>query len=226
MAGSTERAVLAGGCFWGMQGLIRRYPGVISTRVGYTGGEVPNATYRNHGNHAEAIEIIFDPAKISYRQVPGVLLSDPRSDDPQPPGQRHRRKLSLGDLHNERRAEARSFGHHRRRQRLGPMARQGRDGSRARGSVLGSRARAPGLSRTLSEWLYVPLRPPQLGSAEAGRCGIDGLQLRRRPFPARRPFWFRAGILTRGIWPLREGSARVARDLPAREGFRPDSCLR
>lgn len=66
---TTERAVLAGGCFWGMQDLIRRLPGVISTRVGYTGGEVPNATYRNHGNHAEAIEIIFDPAKTSYRTM-------------------------------------------------------------------------------------------------------------------------------------------------------------
>ena len=69
MADSTERAVLAGGCFWGMQDLIRRYPGVISTRVGYTGGDVPNATYRNHGDHAEAIEILFDPAKISYRKL-------------------------------------------------------------------------------------------------------------------------------------------------------------
>jgi peptide-methionine (S)-S-oxide reductase len=69
MANSTERAVLAGGCFWGMQDLIRRYPGVISTRVGYTGGDVPNATYRNHGDHAEAIEIVFDPAKITYRQL-------------------------------------------------------------------------------------------------------------------------------------------------------------
>ena len=69
MAGSTERAVLAGGCFWGMQDLIHRYPGVISTRVGYSGGEVPNATYRNHGNHAEAIEIIFDPAQTSYRKL-------------------------------------------------------------------------------------------------------------------------------------------------------------
>jgi peptide-methionine (S)-S-oxide reductase len=69
MAGSTERAVLAGGCFWGMQDLIRRYPGVISTRVGYSGGEVPNATYRNHGNHAEAIEIIFDPTWTSYRRL-------------------------------------------------------------------------------------------------------------------------------------------------------------
>ena len=65
----TERAVLAGGCFWGVQDLLRRYPGVISTRVGYTGGEVPNATYRNHGNHAEAIEITFDPQLISYRKL-------------------------------------------------------------------------------------------------------------------------------------------------------------
>ncbi len=66
---NEERAVLAGGCFWGMQDLIRRYDGVISTRVGYSGGNVPNATYRNHGNHAEAIEIVFDPARLSYRQM-------------------------------------------------------------------------------------------------------------------------------------------------------------
>ncbi|AYD01913.1 peptide-methionine (S)-S-oxide reductase MsrA [Neorhizobium sp. NCHU2750] len=66
---TTERAVLAGGCFWGMQDLIRRYPGVISTRVGYTGGDVRNATYRNHDGHAEAIEIIFDPSRISYRDL-------------------------------------------------------------------------------------------------------------------------------------------------------------
>lgn len=64
-----ERAILAGGCFWGMQDLIRKLPGVEKTRVGYTGGEVPNATYRNHGNHAEGIEIIFDPDQISYRQL-------------------------------------------------------------------------------------------------------------------------------------------------------------
>ena len=65
----SERAVLAGGCFWGMQDLIRKMPGVLSTRVGYTGGDVPNATYRDHGTHAEGIEIIFDPAKISYRRL-------------------------------------------------------------------------------------------------------------------------------------------------------------
>ena len=65
----NERAVLAGGCFWGMQDLIRKLPGVKSTRVGYTGGDLPNATYRSHGTHAEGIEVIFDPSKITYRKL-------------------------------------------------------------------------------------------------------------------------------------------------------------
>lgn len=69
MTATTERAVLAGGCFWGMQDLLRRYPGIVSTRVGYSGGDVKNATYRNHGTHAEAIEIIFDPTKTSFRTI-------------------------------------------------------------------------------------------------------------------------------------------------------------
>ena len=66
---TEERAVLAGGCFWGMQDLIRKRAGVISTRVGYTGGDVPNATYRNHGTHVEGIEVIFDADKLSYREL-------------------------------------------------------------------------------------------------------------------------------------------------------------
>ena len=66
---NTEKAILAGGCFWGVEELIRQQPGIISTTVGYTGGDVPNATYRNHGTHAEGIEIIFDPAVISYRKL-------------------------------------------------------------------------------------------------------------------------------------------------------------
>jgi peptide-methionine (S)-S-oxide reductase len=65
----TEHAILAGGCFWGMQDLIRKMPGVIDTRVGYSGGDVPNATYSNHGTHAEAIDITFDPSRISYREL-------------------------------------------------------------------------------------------------------------------------------------------------------------
>ncbi|MCS5722400.1 peptide-methionine (S)-S-oxide reductase MsrA [Herbiconiux sp. CPCC 203407] len=66
---TTKTAILAGGCFWGMEDLIRRRPGVRDTRVGYTGGDVPNATYRNHGTHAEAIEITYDPALTSYRSL-------------------------------------------------------------------------------------------------------------------------------------------------------------
>jgi peptide-methionine (S)-S-oxide reductase len=69
MAATTDRAILAGGCFWGMQQLVRRLPGVVSTRVGYSGGDVKNATYRNHGTHAEAIEITFDPSQTSFRDL-------------------------------------------------------------------------------------------------------------------------------------------------------------
>ena len=69
MTQDKETAILAGGCFWGVQDLLRRYPGVLATRVGYSGGDVANATYRNHGTHAEAIEIIFDPNTISYRKI-------------------------------------------------------------------------------------------------------------------------------------------------------------
>jgi peptide-methionine (S)-S-oxide reductase len=66
---ATEKAILAGGCFWGVQDLVRKLDGVVGTRVGYSGGEVPNATYRNHGSHAEAIEILFDPDRISFRDL-------------------------------------------------------------------------------------------------------------------------------------------------------------
>jgi peptide-methionine (S)-S-oxide reductase len=82
---STERAVLAGGCFWGMQELFRRQPGVISTRVGYSGGDVPNATYRNHGTHAEAIEVVYDPARTTFRDLLEFFFQvhDPTTKDRQ-----------------------------------------------------------------------------------------------------------------------------------------------
>lgn len=76
---TTETAILAGGCFWGMQDLIRRLPGVATTRVGYSGGDVANATYRHHGTHAEAIEVVFDPGKVSYEEILGVFF---RMHDP------------------------------------------------------------------------------------------------------------------------------------------------
>ena len=82
---TTERAILAGGCFWGMQDLIRKQDGVVSTRVGYSGGDVPNATYRHHGTHAEAIEISFDPAVLSYRKLLEFFfqIHDPTTRDRQ-----------------------------------------------------------------------------------------------------------------------------------------------
>ena len=82
---SEERAVLAGGCFWGMQDLIRKRPGVQKTRVGYSGGDVPKATYRNHGTHAEAIEVIFDPSVLSYREVLELFfqIHDPTTENRQ-----------------------------------------------------------------------------------------------------------------------------------------------
>jgi peptide-methionine (S)-S-oxide reductase len=85
MSDKTETAILAGGCFWGVQDLLRRYPGVLDTRVGYTGGEVANATYRNHRGHAEAIEIVFDPALISFRKLLEFFfqIHDPSTRDRQ-----------------------------------------------------------------------------------------------------------------------------------------------
>ncbi len=85
MAGTSETAILAGGCFWGVQELLRDYPGVISTRVGYTGGTNANATYRDHGTHAEAVEIVFDPTKISFRQILEFFfqIHDPSTPDRQ-----------------------------------------------------------------------------------------------------------------------------------------------
>lgn len=85
MSTVTETAVLAGGCFWGVQDLFRRTPGVLHTRVGYAGGDVPNATYRQHGSHAEAIEIVFDPAQISFRKILEVFfqIHDPTTPNRQ-----------------------------------------------------------------------------------------------------------------------------------------------
>jgi len=85
MTGTTEKAILAGGCFWGAQQLLRQRAGVISTRVGYSGGDTPNATYRHHGSHAEAVEIVFDPEVISYREVLEFFfqIHDPSTRDRQ-----------------------------------------------------------------------------------------------------------------------------------------------
>ena len=164
MASATERAILAGGCFWGMQDLIRRYDGVISTRVGYSGGDVPNATYRNHGTHAEAIEIIFDPKVISYRRLLEFFfqIHDPTTRNRQ--GNDRGPATARG---SSTRAPSRSAwrGHHRGCRCFGAVAREGRDGARTGGGLLGSGTRAPGLSRALSR-----TATPVISSAPTGSC--------------------------------------------------------
>ena len=123
MSEAVEKAILAGGCFWGMQDLIRKRPGVLSTRVGYSGGDVPNATYRNHGTHAEAIEITFDPEQTSYRDLLEFFfqIHDPTTVNRQgnDVGMSYRSAI----FYARRRAARRRRGHDRRRRGLRALAR-------------------------------------------------------------------------------------------------------
>jgi methionine-S-sulfoxide reductase len=180
MTAATERAVLAGGCFWGMQDLIRRMPGVISTRVGYTGGDVPNATYRNHGSHAEAIEITFDPQKVDYRDLLEFFfqIHDPTT--------RNRQGNDMG-------ASYRSAIFHTsdEQKRVAEDTIAGQSGHRsdARRRLLAGRAGAPGLSGACTERLHVPLRAAELEAAEARQCarrpqtaGIGGAPIKHPLF--------------------------------------------
>jgi len=147
--GATEKAILAGGCFWGMQDLIRKRPGVLSTRVGYTGGDVPNATYRNHGTHAEAIEIVFDPTQTSYRELLEFFfqIHDPTTLNRQGNDVGTSYRSAIFYLDDDQRQVAEDT------------------------ALLGGRARAPGLPRSLPERLHVPLPATELGAAEASRSG-------------------------------------------------------
>ena len=136
----TERAILAGGCFWGMQDLIRKRPGVISTRVGYSGGDVKNATYRNHGTHAEAIEIIFDPAKFSYRRLLEFFfqIHDPTTRNRQgnDMGASYRSAIYYTSEKQKQVAEDTIDDVNASR----PVAGQGGDGSRARQAISGKQS--------------------------------------------------------------------------------------
>jgi peptide-methionine (S)-S-oxide reductase len=109
MSDAAEKAILAGGCFWGMQDLFRKQPGVLSTRVGYAGGDVANATYRNHGTHAEGIEITFDPEVISYRKILEYFfqIHDPTTRDRQGAdiGSSYRSAIYYADEEQKRIAE-------------------------------------------------------------------------------------------------------------------------
>ena len=164
---TQERAVLAGGCFWGMQDLIRRLPGVISTRVGYTGGDVDNATYRNHGTHAEAIEITFDPQKTSYRDLLEFFfqIHDPTTRNRQgnDVGASYRSAIFYTSDEQKRVAEdtiadvdASGLWPGKVVTELVPV-----------GSLLAGGAGTPGLLGAGTERLHVPFRPPKLEAAEA-----------------------------------------------------------
>ena len=176
---TTEKAILAGGCFWGVQDLIRRRPGVISTRVGYTGGDVPNATYRNHGNHAEAIEIIFDPEQISYRDLLEFFfqIHDPTTKNRQGNDVGLSYRSAIFYTSDEQRRGRR--GHDRRRRRLRPVARQGRHRGRAGRPVLGGRARAPGLPASSTR-----TATPATSSGPAGGCHTGHSQSTANTQPA------------------------------------------
>ena len=170
---STERAVLAGGCFWGMQDLIRKLPGVVSTRVGYSGGEVPQ---RHLPQPRQPCRGDRDHLRSRAHQLPrpaGVLLPDPRPDHAQPPGQRRRRQLPLGDLLHQRGAEGGRRGHHRRRRCLRPVARQGRDRSSPRPAISGRPSRS-----TRIIWSGFPTAIPATSSGPAGNCRTGRKRLR------------------------------------------------
>ena len=172
MSAKTERAVLAGGCFWGMQDLLRRYPGVISTRVGYSGGDVKNATYRNHGNHAEAIEIVFDPTKTDFRTILEFFfqIHDPTTRDRQgnDMGASYRSAIFYTSEEQRKVAEdtiadvnASGLWPGKAVTEIAPV-----------GDFWEAEPRAPGLSGALSEWLYLPFRPPELEAAETLERGL------------------------------------------------------
>ena len=180
---TTERAVLAGGCFWGMQDLIRKMNGVVSTRVGYSGGDVPNATYRNHGTHAEAIEIVFDPAKLSYRELLEFFfqIHDPTTRNRQ--GNDIGHELPLGDLLHQRRAEARRRGHDRRRECIEVCGRARSSPRWRRPARSGKRSRS---TRTICERIpngytchFVPAELEAACQAEANRISSKLRSLRR-----------------------------------------------
>ena len=159
--------MLAGGCFWGMQDLIRKMDGVISTRVGYSGGDVPNATYRNHGTHAEAIEVIFDPARMSFGKLLEFFFQvhDPTTRNRQgnDVGTSYRSAIYTTSDEQKRVAEdtiadvnASGLWPGRVVTEVAPV-----------GPVLGGRARAPGLPAADPERLHLPLRAAGLEAAGA-----------------------------------------------------------
>ena len=162
---TTEKAILAGGCFWGMQDLIRKLPGVLTTRVGYTGGDVPNATYRNHRGHAEAIEITFDPDKISYRDLLEFFfqIHDPTTVNRQGNDIGTSYRSAIFYLSDAQKQTAEDTIADVEASGLWP-GKVVTEVTRGR-PVLGGRARAPGLPGALPRRVHVPLPQARLEAA-------------------------------------------------------------
>ena len=162
-----QRAVLAGGCFWGMQDLIRKLPGVVSTRVGYTGGDTSNATYRNHGTHAEGIEIVFDTAETSYRRILEYFfqIHDPTTRNRQGNdiGTSYRSAIFYTSDEQRKVAEETIADVNASGLWPGKVVTEVTPVS----DVLGSRTGAPRLSGALSERLHLSLPSSQLGPSQA-----------------------------------------------------------
>ena len=181
----TETAILAGGCFWGMQDLIRKRPGVISTRVGYSGGDVANATYRNHGTHAEAIEIVFDPAVTSYRDILEFFfqIHDPTTHES--PGQRRGTsyRSAIFYLDDEQRRVAEDTIADVEASGLWPG--QGRHRGEPAGAFWEAEPEHQDYLEQLPQRLHLPLPAPRLGAAATGRRrGEHAREPTRAPEPA------------------------------------------
>ena len=161
----TETAVLAGGCFWGVEDLIRRQPGVLDTRVGYTGGQNDHATYRNHPGHAEAVEIVFDPTQTTYRDILAFFfqIHDPSTMNRQGNDVGTSYRSAIFPLSPEQDKVA--------RETIADVDASGLWPGKAvttiepAGAVLGGRARAPGLPDHVPDRLHLPLRAPGLGAS-------------------------------------------------------------
>jgi peptide-methionine (S)-S-oxide reductase len=203
---ATEKAILAGGCFWGVQDLIRKLDGVTSTRVGYTGGDVPKPTYRNHGTHAEAIEISFDPDRISYR---GLLefffqIHDPTTKNRQrnDVGMSYRSAIYYVDDEQRRVAEDTIADVDASGLWPGKVVTEVEPGR----AVLGGGAGAPGLPGALSQRVHLPPRPSELEAADTrAGGGIDPLS----------GVWHRTSRRLMGLWGSRvvlgkRGACRIA----------------
>ena len=165
MTDNAETAILAGGCFWGVQDLLRRRDGVISTRVGYTGGQNDNPTYGNHPGHAEAVEIVFDPERISYRDILEFFfqIHDPTTKDRQGNDIGSSYRSEIFYTSDEQRQVAEDTIADVDASGIWPG--QGRDRAQRGRPLLGGRARAPGLPPALPERLHVPLPAAGLEAA-------------------------------------------------------------